>query len=1314
MPPIQLLVHEGDARRLQTELTGPLELGRQRSSEPEPSAETPCPLLPATSSGPARLIIAGNRESNVSRQHALLEPLPSGLVRVHNLTQVPLVHDHGSLAPGTTADFTPPFSLDLLPRRISVVPAAQDSADEHGVKGLEEQTIGTGTLSELSARLRQPPPLHQISSACSRRISPLWTTRSLSKGHRGRLFQAVSSPVWQPRQLWRKPWHRCGACVIIPERIVSHPKRQPMSDQDAAGPDDATRFTTAQPPADPDATRFNAVPAADSDETHFGASSLPGTAPTPPGSVSPASRDRRLPRRFAGYVLLEEIARGGMGVVYKAHQLGPDGRPLRLVALKMVLGGSEATPEVTQRFWNEARAAAGLNHPGIVPVVEAGDHEGQPFYSMEFIEGGSLAERVQAGGPLPPQEAARLLRQVAEAVQAAHEQGIIHRDIKPANILLAAPREGGTVARLTDFGLARTREGAGSLTGEKLGTPSYMAPEQAAGKVHAVSAATDVYGLGAVLYCLLTGRPPFQSSSPLETMRLVLEQEPVPVRQLNPAVPRDLETVCHRCLQKEPARRYPAAGDVAAELGRFLAGDPVRARPVGRLERTWRWCGRNPVVAGLLTAVLLLLLAGTSVGWVLAVRARVSERQALKEKDRADREAREADEARKRAEEGERAAKFEQKKAEFVAYAFRLREAQAELKQGRPQRVWAIPSQCDPTLCRWEHEYLLRRALRLGEAQPDQEALVLQGHADGALDVCVSPDGKRIASASADRLVKVWDAVTGQEVRSFRGHTDSVTGVCFSPDGRQVASSGADDTLRIWDAGSGREIHCLRGHRDSALCVRFSPGGRRLASGGGDGTVRLWDAATGQETLTLRGHAGPVYHVAFSPEGNHLASAGYDRTARVWNALTGREILSLRGHTDSVYAVCFSPDGRRLATGSRDRKVRLWDPATGKELLPPLRGHTGSVERVCFSPDGRRLASASSDNSVRVWDTFTGQEALTLPGHSRGVLGVCFSPDGKRLLSAGNDRAVKVWDATTGEETLTLKGHTGPVLSVCFHPDGNRIASGSYDRTVKVWDSERGEAAATFGGDNDSVLCLQFSPDGKYLVTSSGDKTAKVRDVATGKEIASFVGHLRPVYGVCFSPDGRRLASVSGDMTVRLWDAHTGQEQFKLQGHKGPVWCVDFSPDGRHVASGSVDRRVTVWDLSTRKAAFSLAGHTDSVTSVSFSPDGRRLASASQDRTVRVWDLSTGREQFALKGHTDRVLSVCFSPEGRRLVSAGHDRTVRDWDAVTGKETATLRGHIEAVHSACYSPDGKHLASGSSDNTVKVWDARKPAVAKRP
>jgi serine/threonine protein kinase len=414
------------------------------------------------------------------------------------------------------------------------------------------------------------------------------------------------------------------------------------------------------PDADPDASRYQAEPS-----TASGDPDASCYEPPLPGSAS----ERKLPRRFGDYELVEEIARGGMGVVFKARQLKAGGRK---VALKMILGGEQASTATLERFQREASLLASIDHPGIVPVYEVGAVDGQPFYSMALVEGGSLQQRLQTQGPLEPRVAARLIRQVAEAVQHAHENNVIHRDIKPHNILLQVPerkprdspaetatgsvptiitasRAPESSPRLTDFGLARTREGGGSVTGEQLGTPSYMAPEQAAGQVREIGPATDVYGLGAVLYCALTGRPPFQSSSAMETMRQVLEQEPVPLRQLNPAVPHDLETVCLKCLEKTASRRYASAQELAEELGRFERGEPVRARPVGRLERTWRWCRRYPAVAALALAVGWLLLLGTSVSWLLALRAaseadraRQKERHALDEKDRADREAKES------------------------------------------------------------------------------------------------------------------------------------------------------------------------------------------------------------------------------------------------------------------------------------------------------------------------------------------------------------------------------------------------------------------------------------------------------------------------------------------------------------------------------------------------------------------------------------------------------------------------------------------------------------------------------------------------
>ena len=583
------------------------------------------------------------------------------------------------------------------------------------------------------------------------------------------------------------------------------------------------------------------------------------------------------------------------------------------------------------------------------------------------------------------------------------------------------------------------------------------------------------------------------------------------------------------------------------------------------------------------------------------------------------------------------------------------------------------------------------------------------------LGVAFSPDGHRLASASANHTILLWDGDTGQPIGNpLAGHTEEVNGVAFSPDGHRLASAGDDNTIRVWDGDTGRPIDApLTGHTNSVFGVAFSPDGHRLASGSADHTVRLWDADTGQPIGTpLTGHTNAVRGVAFSPDGHRLASASDDATVRLWDADTGQPIgAPLTGHTNSVHGVAFSPDGHRVASASDDATVRLWDADTGQPIGAPLTGHHNSVLGVAFSPDGHRLASGSGDATVRVWDADTGQPiGQPLTGHTNSVFGVAFSPDGRRLASASADATVRVWNVAATDQPLT--GHTADVYGVAFSPDGHRLASTSADKTIRLWDADTGQPiGAPLTGHTDKVNSVAFSPDGHRLASASKDHTIRLWDADTGRPIgAPLTGHTDWVYSVAFSPDGHRLASASLDGTVRLWDADTGQPIGKpLTGHTGQVYGVAFSPDGHRLASAGADETVRVWNADTGQPIGKPLTASNRVISVAFSPDGHRLASGSSDDTIRLWNADTGQPiGDALTGHTATVASVAFSPDGHRLASASYDMTVRVWDAGTGRPIGDpLLGHKGAVSSVAFSPDGTRIVSGSDDHTLRLW----PAVA---
>jgi WD40 repeat protein len=1079
--------------------------------------------------------------------------------------------------------------------------------------------------------------------------------------------------------------------------------------------------------------------------------SLPPVLVAQPETLPPAGPiDPELPITVPGYEILGELGRGGIGVVYQARDLKLN----RLVALKMILAGSHASSQDRERFLTEAAAVAALQHPNIVQIHEIGESAGLPYMALEYLDGGSLHGRL-AAGLMRPAEAAALVERLARAMQTAHAHAIVHRDLKPHNVLLAVPPGVAPasvpltqcVPKITDFGLAKrvaaqpevsTGEpgafgepgalatGGLTVTGAILGTPSYMAPEQARGQGKRVGPAADIYALGAILYECLTGVPPFRGPTPMDTMIRVLEDEAPPVRQLQPKVARDLETICMKCLHKDPARRYASAEALADDLRRFQDGEPIAARPVGRGERAVKWVQRRPATAALLVVSVLGILAMLAGSLWFTARLAEERDTAVKAQNLAHETAiREAD-ARQKVEEEKGNTDRELKRAERLLYISKIQMAHREWQNAHVQAAIDRLDECRPELCSWEHSYLRRLCLGIP---------TFRGHTAYVTSVAFRPDGKHIASGSQDRTIQIWDAATGQRIRTLPGHANLVTSVAYSPDGRQIASGCQDATVRVWDAGSGRLIHPFKGHRSSVTSVAFSRDGRQIISGSYDGTVKIWNATTGQETKTFRKHTGPVTCVAFSPDNQYLASGSLDWTVKVWDVATGQS-RNLSGHTDAVQTVAFSPDGQHLASGGFDTTVKVWDVRNLRAILS-LKGHTGIITSVAFSPDGKRLASASWDGTIKVWNPTSGEAVMTLIGHTSVIASVAFSPDGQRLASGSHDATVKVWDATRTQEARTLRGHDGGITGVAISRDSQQVVSVCTgwtptqprdEATLKIWPLQGGQEGRTLRppgglmrgllGLEEHFLCVTLSPDGKQVLVGSTNKTVRRWDVPTGKELTSLRGHTQPIRGVAVSPDGRRIASAAGeDGKLRpgellLWDAGTGQKLLDFKGHQGLVSSVAFSSDGRHLASGSWDGTVKVSDAATGLEIRPLAKQNRGITSVAFSPDGKHIITGGFDGTVKLWDAATGRQLLIFKGHSGAVTSVALGADGQRIVSGSYDQTIKVWDVPTGQEVLTLKGHKELVTSVAISKDGKRIVSGSNDKTVKVWEAlvAKPSI----
>ncbi len=989
---------------------------------------------------------------------------------------------------------------------------------------------------------------------------------------------------------------------------------------------------------------------------------------------------------FGDYDLLDEIARGGMGVVYKARQRNLN----RIVAVKLILAGALAGKDFVRRFRTESAAAAILQHPNIVAIHDVGVHEGRHYFSMDYVEGQNLAQLV-GQQPLPPAKAARYVELIAEAIHYAHERGILHRDLKPSNVLIDANDQ----PRVTDFGLARRLDGDSSLTltGQVLGSPNFMPPEQAGGGRGKVGRPCDVYALGGILYYLLTARAPFQAESLEGIITQVLNAEPVSPRLLNPSIPRDLETITLKCLEKEPSRRYQTAQDFADELNRFLRHEPIHARPLTPPEKLWRWSRRKPVLAlliVLLHVVGAVGLTGIVWQWRRAERLAESERQ-------------------------ERIAGQRQ------LYVANMNVVQHRWEQNHVSRVRALLKETATAPDRGFEWYYWQR-------QMHQELRALRGHTGPIQAVAYSPDGQRLVTGSADHTAKVWDAASGKELLTLGGHTEPVKSVAFSPDGQRILTGSWDSTAKVWDATNGTNLLILTGHEAAISSVAFSTNGLRIVTGSQDKTAKVWDAVTGKNLLTFPGHTNGVWAVAFSPDGQRIVSGGWDQTARVWDAANGNELRTLVGHRRAVLSVAFSLDGQSVVTGSQDHQVKVWN-ATSGAALHTLRGHGASVFSVGFSPDGKRIISGSGDQTARVWDASSGDELRVFKGHGSQIGSVAFSPDGQRIVTGGGamrispngrdvdvsieeDPTAKVWDAGGEMEVLTMEGHTGPVTSVNLSADGRLVLSGSFDGTARVWDVRSGREVQRVGGRGAEIRAVAFLPDGKRFVTGSFDRTASIWDMASRKELHKLEGHTAEIFSLAVSPDGRWIATGSWDKTVRVWDAATGRHSHTFSGHGAKVFPIAFSSDSRWIVSADHFGVSKVWETGSGKELLTFRD-TARIWSAAFSGDGRRIVTGTHGLTAKVWDATRGKEQLTLTGHTEHIHAAVFSPDGRRIVTGSQDQTAKLWDAATGEELLTLKGHSGVVFSVAFSSDGQRIVTGSGDRTIKVWEAAsKEQVAK--